>query len=125
MEEKNNKKIVKTIIFQYIGAAIFTFLMILYQKNTSLLGYVNAMQVSGITLFVIGWFVYINHFGLFDVAIYGVQAFFKSLVGKTMEKKLYEVRLAHKKMPKYLYLSFWINGIIIVAVSYILYYSLI
>lgn len=98
--------------------------MLLYQKNFKALGVINGIQVAGSALIVAGWFVFINDFGLFDVAIFGVKQFFMGLAGKKMDKKLYEIRAGRKKKPKYLYLTMWVNGLLIILISFIIYFNI-
>ncbi len=122
MKKKRIPKLLKAILIEYVVAIIITVLMLLYQNNFGLYGIINGMQVSGALLFAAGWFVFINHHGIFDIVTYGVQAFFRNLRGRTMEKTLFDARMERKKMPAYLFASLWINGLIIIGISYILYY---
>lgn len=124
LKKKINKKILYAILYQYLAAVVITLIMLLYQKNFKTLGIINGIQVAGSVLIVAGWFVFINDFGLFDVAIFGVKQFFMGLTGKKMDKKLYEIRATRKKMPKYLYLTLWINGLLIIIISFIIYFNI-
>lgn len=122
MRKAKYKKLIYTILFEIIGAAIITVLMMLYQSSWKVLSLVNAMQVAGAILFVGGWFVFVNHHGVFDIVTYGLQSFFRSFSGKPMEKTLFDRRMERKKMPAYLFISLWVLGGLIVGVSFIIYY---
>lgn len=126
MKDNKNKlihKIFLAVLIQYVSAAIVTFLMLFYMQDFGWLGIVQGIQVSGALLFTVGWFVFINHHGLFDVLFYGVAQFFKNLFGKQMNKSLIEIRESRKPMPGYLYFSLWINGVILIIVGYVIYYN--
>ncbi len=122
MKKKKPHKLLIAIIIEYFSVAVVTILIMLYQNSFGLRSLINGIQVSGALLFVIGWFVFINHHGLFDVVFYGVGAFLKSFVGKKMDKSLFEIRAARKPMPKYLFISMWVNAILIIGASYIIYF---
>jgi len=121
-EEKKQLSLFMLILIEYLVAVVLTVIMLFYQRNFEKLGIINGMQVSGALLFIAGWFAFINHEGLFDVLVYGVKSFFKGIVGKKMEKELFEIRLARKPIPKRIFLSLWINGVIIVFISFLIYY---
>lgn len=120
------KKILKSKIFRYvvidllIGGLIFV-AMLYYQKSTSLLAIINSIQVSGFLLFAFGWIFLIHNEGLFDVATYGVVYFIKGIFGAKMEKSLYETMQEKTKVPKSIFITLWIVGIIFIGVSFLLY----
>lgn len=116
------KKIFIIYIVEYLIAALITLLIMAYQNNYEQLGFINGLQVAGALLFIAGWFVFINHHGVFDVFTYSLKSFFKSFTKEPrMKKSLLEQRLEKKKMPAYLFLSFWLNGIIIIIISFIIF----
>lgn|SRR5690554_6613778 len=115
-----NKWIKYTLIEWGIGFVI-VLLMLLYQNRVDLLGWTNSFQVSGFLLIALGWLLFINNEGLFDMLFYGTQYFLKSLVGKRMEKSYYETTVDKKKTPKLVFITLWVNGIVFVLIS-LLYY---
>lgn len=124
LENKKKKKIslFMLIVIEYASAFVITVIMLFYQRNFEKLGIINGMQIAGALLFIAGWFSFINHEGLFDVVVYGTKSFFKGLVGKKMDKQLFEIRLAREPVPKRIFITLWINGIIIVLISFAIYY---
>ncbi|VEU80322.1 DUF3899 domain-containing protein [Haploplasma axanthum] len=121
------KKILKQKWFKYsiidlIIGFILILLMLIYQNGSSLLHWINAMQVAGIILFSAGWLFFINNEGIFDVAVYGTKYFLKSLVGKRMKHSLYETRVNKKLTPSLVYITLWIHGIVWLLVSLAIYY---
>lgn len=122
MENQTSNKIKRTLIIfivQYLLAALITFLIMAYQNNYKTLGFVNGLQVAGSALFIAGWFVFINHHGVFDIITYSLKSFAKSFTREPrMKKTLLEQRLERKKMPAYLFSSLWLNGIIIIIFSF-------
>lgn len=92
-----------------------------YQKSTSLLAIINSIQVSGFLLFAFGWIFLIHNEGLFDVATYGVVYFIKGIFGAKMEKSLYKTMQEKTKVPKSIFITLWIVGIVFIGVSFLLY----
>lgn len=122
MKEKKSKKLLWAILIEYASAAVSIILLMLYQDNFELLGLVQAVQVTGALLFIVGWFVYIYHQGLFDVLVYGVGSFFKGIFGRKMNRTIVEMREGREKMPRYLFLSLWINGVVLMIAGYLVYF---
>lgn len=116
------KKWVFYSLIEYIIAFFLTILLLFFQDRFTLLAWVNAMQVSGIILFAFGWLFFINNEGLFDVLTYGVQSFMKSIIGKRMNKSLYEYRVSKTPTPKVVYLSLWLHGLLLILISFVIYY---
>jgi len=123
MKKFLTKKWVKYTIIEFIVFLILFFLMLFYQNKIEKLAIINAIQVSGILLFAFGWIFFVNNEGIFDVAIYGTQYFLKSLIGKRMKKSLYETRVDKKLVPSSIYITMWIQGIIWIIISFIIYYA--
>lgn len=125
LKDKKQHKLFYAVLIEYAASIIVAGLFILYQGSVAPFLYrlINGLQVAGALLFVVGWFVFINHHGVFDVVTYGVKAFFLSFTNKKMEKSLLETRLGKKKMPAYLFISMWVNAVIVVAISYAIYFG--
>lgn len=125
MQNQKSNTIKRTIIIfiiQYLVAALITFLIMAYQNNYENLGFINGLQIAGSLLFIAGWFVFINHHGVFDIITYSLRSFVKSFTREPrMKKSLLEQRLEKKKMPAYLFLSLWLNGILIIIISFMIY----
>lgn len=115
-----NKWVKYTLIAWAVGI-ILVLLLLLYQNRSDLLGWTNGIQVSGFLLVALGWLLFINNEGLFDILIYGTQYFLKSLIGRRMSKSYYETVVDKKKTPAAIYITLWINGIIFILISLIYY----
>ncbi|PKK87672.1 MAG: hypothetical protein CVV63_00260 [Tenericutes bacterium HGW-Tenericutes-8] len=103
-----------------IGVAL-SGLMLLYSQNFTLIGFIDAILVGGFLLFTIGWFIYISNNNIFDVAIYGVQSFWRGVFGKRM-KKTYIEHLEDKTQVKpSIYRSLWYSSIPLFIADFILY----
>lgn len=121
MKKFLKNKWVKYTLIEWAVGIILVLLLLLYQDRSDLLGWTNGIQVSGFLLVALGWLLFINNEGLFDILIYGTQYFLKSLIGRRMSKSYYETVVDKKKTPAAIYITLWINGIIFILISLIYY----
>ena len=94
---------------------------LLYSQNFTLEGFVDGATMSSISLFVLGWFLYISNEGSLDILIYGVQAFGKALVGKKMKDSYYDYTTGKERVSKDVYIGFWLSALIYLIVFIVLY----
>lgn len=121
MKKFLKNKWVKYTLIEWAAGIILVLLLLLYQNRSDLLGWTNGILVSGFLLVALGWLLFINNEGLFDILIYGTQYFLKSLIGRRMSKSYYETVVDKKKTPAAIYITLWINGIIFILISLIYY----
>lgn len=113
-------KVFLNILIDIIIGALITLLMLNYQKSTTQLAIVHALQASGAVLFAFGWIFLIHNEGLFDVITYGVVYFIKGVFGKKMKTSLFEKMQSKKRIPKRIFIVLWIVGLLFIGVSYII-----
>lgn len=120
------RKLKKYLLIDSI-IGIFSFIIILlYSANYSFLGAMDAVAVSGILLFAVGWFILVSNFGLFDLTIYGLKSFPKGIMGKKPKKTIEEALYNKDKIPAVIYHAIWYASliqIIIAAGLYVIYYN--
>lgn len=120
------KKLRKYLLIDSI-VGIFSILVILmYSANYSFVGVMDAVAVSGILVFAVGWLIFVSNFGLFDLTIYGFKSFSKGIMGKKPKKTIEEAIYNKDKIPAVIYHAIWYAGliqIIIAAGIYIYYYN--
>ena len=120
------KKLKKYLLIDSI-IGIFSFIIILlYSANYSFMGTMDAVAVSGILLFAVGWFVFVSNFGLFDLTIYGFKSFSKGIMGKKPKKTIEEAIYNKDKIPPVVYHAIWYAALIQMIVAaglYIYYYN--
>jgi hypothetical protein len=116
-----NQKLKKTIMKKYLINLIIGFvlygLMLLYISRSDARAHVDALFVSGFILFAIGWFVFVTYEGIFDVMIYGFVSFSKAIVNKRPKKTLEEYLYDKDEVDRSFYLSFWLSGATLMALS--------
>lgn len=122
--EKRIKLYKLTFIESLIGIIVF-FLILRYSQDYTYLGSMDALFVSGVLIFGIGWLLFVTDFGIFDLTIYGFVSFTQGIRGKKPKKTIEEAIYDKERIPSYFYQSLWITGLIQVLISlsiYIFYY---
>lgn len=122
--EKRIKLYKFTFIETLIGVIIF-FLVLKYSQDYTFLGSMDALFVSGVLIFGIGWLIFVTDFGIFDLTIYGFISFTQGIRGKKPKKTIEEAIYDKERIPGYVYQSLWITGLLQVLVSvaiYVFYY---
>ena len=120
------KKLKKYFIIDSIIGMFSILIILLYSANYSFAGAMDAVAVSGILLFAVGWFVFISNFGLFDLTIYGFKSFSKGVMGKKPNKTIEEAIYNKDKIPAVIYHAIWYAASIQILVAiglYIYYYN--
>lgn len=121
MNQYKERKIIKYMISGLIIGIIFFGGTLLYSQNFTLEGLVDGATMSTISLFVLGWFLYISNEGSLDILIYGVQAFGKALVGKRMKDSYYDYTTGKERVSKDVYIGFWLAALVYLVVFIVLY----
>ncbi|MBU1141008.1 MAG: DUF3899 domain-containing protein [Firmicutes bacterium] len=121
MSSPLKKEYMKYIAIDTLIGVALSGLMLLYSQNFTLIGFIDAILVGGFLLFVIGWFIYISNNNIFDVAIYGVQSFWKGVFGKRMKKSYLEHLDDKNQVKPSIYRSLWLSSLPILIIDAILY----
>lgn len=102
------KKWVKIIIFTSLGlflSALFIGLGLVWQWRFDLLGWINALYLSGSLLFSFGFIIYASNRSIFAPFIYGTKSFFSIIFAGRRPKLTYYDYLQDQKnhlFPKFL-----------------------
>lgn len=99
------------IIDLLIGLALFGFLK-LYSPNWQ--HEQDYYYITGVILFAFGWMFFVINEGIFDVIVYGIVQFGRSLFGKRMEKTFIEYRQSRDITEKTVYIMLWISALIFI-----------
>ncbi len=111
----HNKKLKKFL--KYLAVEIFTGLIIgglfmLYSTNYTVIGIIDALTISTVMLFTVGWFMFISNEHLLDILFYGVASLGKAIVGKRSEKSYYEHIQSKEPVNGAIYWSLWTSSLI-------------
>lgn len=72
--------------------------------------------------FMFGWLLFISGLGLFDIAVYGVKQFWTGMFGKKMKESYVDYHFNKKSFNAFVYVPFWIVGLVYVAIPWLLFY---
>lgn len=118
------KRLLKYVLLETLIGIVIGALFLLYSSNYTLVGFIDALTVSTILLFAVGWFLFISNEHLLDMLFYGVASFGKAIVGKKMKNSYYDHIQNKDQVDKIVYWSFWFTSFIFavaIAISFILY----
>lgn len=113
----------KLYIITIVIGLILGGLLILYQASTSLKAILNAVGVSAIMLFAIGWFIFISNHDIFTLPIYGVKSFWTRIAGKKMKKTYIETISDRERIQSKYYIVFWLTSLIYLFAYIIIYFG--
>lgn len=116
------KKILWLILILLVISAVSITLVLLFSKNYTLVGWIDAIFFSGFLIFAFSWMMIISNARLFTVAIYGVRQFFTSLLGRKMDKDIIEYRDSRRDVPRYIIVTSMIYGAVFMLVAMAIYY---
>jgi len=116
------KKILYLILILIVISAIAVTLILLFSKNYSLVGWINALFFNGFLISAFSWMMIVSNANLFTTAIYGVKQFITGILGRRMEKDIIEYRDSRRSVPKHIIITTMIFGVIFMLISMALYY---
>lgn len=119
----SNKWFIFTIIALLVSS-LLSFAILLFSTDYSKIGYINAFIFGGFMSFMFGWLLFVSGLGLFDIAVYGVKQFWVGFFGKKMKESYIDYHLNKTSFSAFIYVPFWIVGIIYVIVPWSLFYIL-
>jgi len=108
------------IIGFFIGVIIFVSALF-YGNLFSIVGFINALTISTILLFAVGWFLFISNVGALDILFYGVQAFTRALIGKRMKSSYYDYTANKEQIPNKVLFGFWLAFLLYLLALIVLY----
>lgn len=115
-------KFLKYMLINTIIGGVITWLLVIYSQNSTLVGWMDAILIAGVILFTIGWFLFISNNHVFDIVTYGFQSFWKRVLGRGgMEKDYYTTISEKDVIPRPIYLSLWLAGLIYFVAGIIVY----
>lgn len=106
-----------TALANVIGSFIIILIGLLWQKSFDLMAWSNAFLLSSISIFFIGWIMFIHNKNIISVFTHSFKTFGLMLVGKKPAKSYYEVKTAIEENPipnRYFIVSFIYSGIIFI-----------
>jgi len=121
MKKRMKSEYVRYILIDTIIGLFLLGMMLLYSKNYTLIGFIDATLVAAVLLISIGWFLYISNQNVFDLMIYGVQSFWKGVFGKRMTKSYIEHLYEKPQIKASIYRSLWLSSIPFLIADLILY----
>lgn len=106
-----------TTLANVIGSFIIILIGLLWQKSFDLMAWSNAFLLASISIFFIGWIMFIHNKNIISVFTHSFKTFGLMLVGKKPAKSYYEVKTAIEENPipnRYFIVSFIYSGIIFI-----------
>lgn len=116
---RGNYKFLKHMLLDLIIGGVLALFIYLYSPNWA--HPQDYFFISGFLLFTFGWIVYISNEGLFDLPIYGIQQFFKGILGIKMEKTYLEYRSEKVLYEKTTFLALWTSSAIMFIIGIVFY----
>lgn len=116
------KKILVLILILLVISAISVTLVLLFSKNYTLIGWVDALFFSGFLIFAFSWMMIIQNARLFTVAVYGVRQFIGGILGRKQDKDIIEYRDSRKDVPKYIIVTSMLYSVVFMLISMVIYY---
>ena len=121
MRQSFLKQLLKYFFVGFLAGLFIFIAVLLYGNLFTLVGFINALTVSTILLFALGWFLLISNVGTLDILYYGVQAFAKAIVGKKIKSSYYDYTANKEQIPKEVLIGFWLASLLHLVVLVILY----
>lgn len=104
--------------FLFFGGFLF------WSQNTSIIGFIDALTVTTLLVFAIGWFLFFSNFGVLNSLFYAMRTFFGGIIGKGPKKSFYEEQSERELLPKEIYYGFWLAAtpfLLALVILYIIY----
>lgn len=114
-KKRKNDKIFKYSMFtlsHILAGGFFIGLGLIWQDSYTLTAWTNALWLSFVMVFFIGWIMFIYNQNIISSFVHSIKTFGLMVVGKKPEKSYYEVKVEveENQIPKgYFYLSFGIS----------------
>jgi hypothetical protein len=126
MRDKKLNKYIRYYIIGLLFGALFFVVALLFGDLYTLVGFIDAITLSTVVLFAVGWFLLISNVGSLDILYYGVKAFAKAVIGKRMKNTYYDYTTNKEEVPKEVLWGLWLASftyLIILIVLYSIYLS--
>ena len=122
-----NKKItLKRILLLMLPGILFIYPVMLFMDRYDYQAYLDAVILISFIYIAFAWMIIVANVGLFDLTIYGVQYFFKSIIGRRMESDYIDYHFNKDKTPGYVIGLIALVGLIffIISLASYIYYKL-
>jgi len=122
-----NKKItLKRILLLMLPGILFIYPVMLFMDRYDYQAYLDAVIFISFIYIAFAWMIIVANVGLFDLTIYGVQYFFKSIIGRRMESDYIDYHFNKDKTPGYVIGLIALVGLIffIISLASYIYYKL-
>jgi hypothetical protein len=122
-----NKKItLKRIFLIMLPGLLFIYPVMLFMDRYDYQAYLDAVIFISFIYIAFAWMIIVANVGLFDLTIYGVHYFFKSIIGRRMESDYIDYHFNKDKTPRYVIGLIALVGLIFFIISLVsyLYYKL-
>ncbi|MBG0762930.1 DUF3899 domain-containing protein [Acholeplasma laidlawii] len=107
---RDKRKILKLLLIDIVIGSIVFGLIYLYSPDWKY--FFDYFYVSAAILFTFGWMVFVANEGVFDLFIYGVQQFFKGIVGKRMKMTYPEYIQDRNIIDRMTYIMLWTTSLL-------------
>lgn len=115
---RDKRKIFKLLIIDILIGSLAFGLFYLYSPDWKY--FFDYFYVTAAILFAFGWMVFIANEGVFDLFIYGVQQFFKGIVGKRMNVSYPEYIQDRQIIDRMTYIMLWVTSLLFVLTGLII-----
>jgi hypothetical protein len=113
-----NKKItLKRILLLMLPGILFIYPVMLFMDRYDYQAYLDAVILISFIYIAFAWMIIVANVGLFDLTIYGVQYFFKSIIGRRMESDYIDYHFNKDKTPGYVIGLIALVGLIFFIIS--------
>lgn len=116
------KKItLKRILLLMLPGLFLIYPMMLFMERFDYRAYLDAIVFISFIYVAFAWMIVVANVGLFDLTVYGVQYFLKSIVGRRMESDYIDYHQNKDKTPSYVIGLIAIVGLIFFVISLVSY----
>ncbi len=119
--QKIKKYLITALIMTVISGIIFVLLM-LYQRDWTLMNIGNSITFTCILIFFAGWIMFVWNHNILSPLIHGVKTFGLMLVGKKPKLKYYDYmkKVEEEPIPKYYIFTCFITALVLLIPAIVL-----